>query len=430
MNSSLYRTIWRWHFFAGLIVLPVLAWMAITGAIYLYKPELERSLFRPLIEVGTRGPSLPIDQLIESVEMQTQGTVDQVRLPGSEHESVRATVAGRDGSRMLAFVRPDSGLVLGTSREGGPLEVVKELHSLSAAGPVANVVVEIVAGWATVLVLTGWSLWWPRGGNRALSLAGKLRERRFWRNFHASVGILAGGVLLFLALTGMPWTAFWGENFHRIVAEQGIGRPAAPILAAQEEGHEGHLPWSMRNQPQPAASAHDRVGAEAAAATALAHGMSRPFILDLPKQPGQPYRATADASRAEDAQIMYIDPGQGTVLQHSRSGDFGWGARLFDWGIYTHQGQQYGEANRLVMLTGCIGVLLLALSAPIMWLKRRRRGKFDAPRVASDERVARRVMIVMIALGVIFPLTGASMLAALCASVLLRRISPGLRSRD
>lgn len=413
MNHSLYRAVWRWHFSAGLIVLPVLAWMAVTGAIYLYKSEIERSLYQPWIELAERGPGMPLGELVGSVEAQTLGEVKQLRIPEGAHESYRASFERSDGSRGLAFVRPDTGQVLGISRDGGPLALVKELHTLSTFGSAANVVVEIVAGWAIILVLSGFYLWWPRGGNGILSLAGKVRERRFWRNLHASVGLLAGGVILFLALTGMPWTAFWGANFHRIVAEQQIGRPAPPAAAAAaaSDGHEDHLPWSMQGQPMPAASAQDS-GPQTALIAASARGLKRPFFIDLPATPGQPYRAATEATRAQDARIMYLDPTNGAVLQDSRPADFGIGARIFDWGIYTHQGQQYGEINRLIMLTGCIGALLLAISAPIMWLKRRRRGRLDAPPVPSDERIARRLTIGMLALGLLFPLTGATMLLA------------------
>ena len=41
-RPDIYRMVWRWHFLAGLIVLPVLAWMAVTGSLYLYKGEIER----------------------------------------------------------------------------------------------------------------------------------------------------------------------------------------------------------------------------------------------------------------------------------------------------------------------------------------------------------------------------------------------------
>jgi len=30
-----YRAVWRWHFYAGLFVLPFIAWLALTGAVYL-----------------------------------------------------------------------------------------------------------------------------------------------------------------------------------------------------------------------------------------------------------------------------------------------------------------------------------------------------------------------------------------------------------
>jgi len=32
-----YRAVWRWHFYAGLFVLPFIAWLALTGATYLYQ---------------------------------------------------------------------------------------------------------------------------------------------------------------------------------------------------------------------------------------------------------------------------------------------------------------------------------------------------------------------------------------------------------
>src|SRR3546814_14089706 len=38
----LYRTIWRWHFYAGLFVIPFILILSVTGAAYLFKPELDR----------------------------------------------------------------------------------------------------------------------------------------------------------------------------------------------------------------------------------------------------------------------------------------------------------------------------------------------------------------------------------------------------
>lgn len=39
--GRLYRTIWRWHFYAGLFVVPFILLLALPGAIYLFKPQLD-----------------------------------------------------------------------------------------------------------------------------------------------------------------------------------------------------------------------------------------------------------------------------------------------------------------------------------------------------------------------------------------------------
>ena len=46
MASSGYRTLWRWHFYAGLFVMPFLVILAITGTIYCFQPQIEPLLYR------------------------------------------------------------------------------------------------------------------------------------------------------------------------------------------------------------------------------------------------------------------------------------------------------------------------------------------------------------------------------------------------
>ena len=42
LAGAAYRTIWRWHFYAGLFVLPFILILSVTGAIYLFKPQIDR----------------------------------------------------------------------------------------------------------------------------------------------------------------------------------------------------------------------------------------------------------------------------------------------------------------------------------------------------------------------------------------------------
>lgn len=425
-RSNLYRSVWRWHFFAGLIVLPILAWMAITGALYLYHKEIEAGLLPELVRTEGQGRPLGARRLIEKVEADTGAKVIQIATPASAEENMRLKLAGADGREQLAFVRADTGAVVGTSDPGGPTEIIKQLHSLSVGGVVGNLLVEAVAGWTIILVLTGFYLWWPRAGSRALSLAGRVGERRFWRNLHASVGLLVGSVVLFLAVTGMPWTVFWGARFHSFVAEQQIGRPPLPPEAAGgAQGHDSHLPWALRGSHVEAPLHRSDIGIDAAVAAASRAGLRAPWTLDLPREPGQTYRFSASAERTAEVRLLHIDPGSGRPLQDIGFADFGIGAKAFEWGIYTHQGQEFGEANRLVMLAGCLGLLLLAASAPLMWWKRRGPRGLSPPPPPGDGTRRHGLVLIMIAIGALFPLTGLTMLAAWFVERLLRRRTAG-----
>jgi uncharacterized iron-regulated membrane protein len=147
-------------------------------------------------------------------------------------------------------------------------------------------------------------------------------------------------------------------------------------------------------------------------AIAAVPDLAAPWILDLPAAPGQPYRLSSAAERTDAVRVVHVDPGSGRILQDIGFADFSIGAKAFEWGIYTHQGRQYGEINRLVMLAGCVGLLLLAVSAPVMWWKRR----FALPPAPDDPARGRGLIAILLGVGLLFPLTGATMLAALAVS--------------
>jgi uncharacterized iron-regulated membrane protein len=422
-DAGLARIVWRWHFYAGLIVLPVLVWLAVTGALYLYKPEVERALYRDWIHLGAPARPMPLAPMIASVEQASGARVTQLLRPAAPDESWRMTLADGD-TRRTAFVHPADGRLLGITSEGGAMATVRDLHSLAITGPVGNALVEIVAGWAIILVVSGFYLWWPRGGRRALALLGRPRERRFWRDVHASVGALAGALILFLAVTGMPWSVFWGANLQALVAAYDLGRPAPPTPAPVEHHDAAHLPWSLQAAPAPHGVGEGDVGPDRAVASAEAAGLAAPYSLGLPQREGALYTLSRIVERASDARVIRVEPASGRVLQDVAHADFGPGARAIEWGIYTHQGTSYGEANRLAMLAGCIGILLLAASAPILWWKRRRQGRLEPPPRPRDRQVGRGFLLAMAALGLLYPLTGATMLAAWLADRLLQRRRP------
>ena len=60
-----YRTLWRWHFYAGLFVMPFLVVLAITGTLYCFQPQIEPLLYRHRMIVDTQAaPRLSEDVLL------------------------------------------------------------------------------------------------------------------------------------------------------------------------------------------------------------------------------------------------------------------------------------------------------------------------------------------------------------------------------
>jgi uncharacterized iron-regulated membrane protein len=415
MNASLQRAVWRWHMFAGLIVLPVLAWMAATGGLYLYKPEIERWLYADWLAVEAGG-TMPLAAMQARVEAETGGHVTQFARSAGR-EAWRLTIAMPGGDR-TAFVDPADGRVLGTTTKGGAMATLRELHSLIIAGAAANAVTEIVAGWAIILILTGFWMWWPR---RSLKVRGPPKDRRFWRDLHSSIGAAVGVVILFLALTGMTWTGVWGKGLQTLIAANEIGRPKSPgpnpWEAASHGGHGAEtLPWSRQGMAMPHGGG-DAIGPDRVAAIAQARGLAAPWTMTIPRIHDAPWLVSKAATRAADAHILYIDGANGRVLQDARYAAFGAGAKTVEWGIAVHEGREYGEANRLVMLAGAIGLFLLCLTAPILWWKRR-----PSPSPRGNARHTRAIAAIMLIVGVIFPLTGLTMLAALLGEAIIKRV--------
>lgn len=429
--SDAYRAVWRWHFYAGLFVMPVLMLMALTGAMYLFKPEIEDAVYRDMAVVQPGARTVSPDRWVASAE-RNGGTASSVLVSDRPDRAVRVTVR-QDGETRIAFVDPYSAALNGTVRGDGVMGVVKGLHSLTLLGKPFNILVEIVAGWAIILVATGIFLWWPRRRDAAVALprAGDPARRPFWRDLHAVTGLYAGGVIVFLALTGMPWSAVWGDKFLNVVRESGLGRPAAPPAASPWGHGAGHdapagVGWTMENAVMHANgdhSGHVMPSLSRVIRTARTEDMPLPYTVSIPSDPTLAYTVAHAAVRAEDARSLYVDGVTGAVKADIRWSQFGVGAKAFEWGIAVHQGTQYGWANRIVMLSGCIAVWLLGISGLIMWWKRRpSRGGLGAPAAPPGPRARAAVLGIVLPLAVLFPLTGLSLIAALGLDWTIRRL--------
>ncbi|XDF35055.1 PepSY domain-containing protein [Paracidovorax avenae] len=454
--GSLYRAVWRWHFYAGLLVLPFLAWLAVTGGAFLFQGEIDGWVHRDLLRVAQPvppGAARPPSALVAAALAVQPGQWFRYTPAAGPGDSANVGIATADGRRVAVYVDPGSARVLGQLPERGTLSwQIRRLHSLKVIGPVARGVIEMAAGWAVVLVATGLYLWWPRGRRGGVvTVRGRPAERVFWRDLHAVLGLGVGAILAFLALTGMPWSVFWGAQVNAWANGSHWGYPAGVRvqlpMSAVPVADTLAVPWSLQQARVPVASAGEHaghgagadasaagpqpvpalppIGLDAAMAVFTRLGLAPGFGVAAPQGAGGVYTASAYPADLGRQRVVHLDQYSGRPLLDMGYADYGPVARGLEWGINVHLGQQYGVANQIVLAVACAGIVLLCVAGAVAWWKRRPAGGLGVPPLPAQPRALWVVAGMMAVAGVLLPLLGLSLLCMLAVDAAWRRSQAG-----
>ena len=459
--GPLYRAVWRWHFYAGLVTAPFLLILAITGAIYLFDDEINDLTYPHLRFVEAAGQPMPLSHMMAAAEAHLPGSVTtRVDTPATADRSVQFFLSLPEGGSRRVFVDPYRATVLGDLDYNTTLiGFADRLHGSLLMGEAGDMLVELMACWGAVLTITGLYLWFPSG---PLRLRGFLWPRltvggrALLRDLHGVIGFWTGLLILFLILTGLPWATFWGNMLVGVMDVAGIGYPAshrgynAPTSTLTAKQAVGEVLWTLEPSLMPASTpisaptptptpaptgggghAHHHggsaalagpvagaIGIDRAAAIFAAQGLEWPYRLSTPRGETGVYLAFTYPGQPQGQRSLYLDQYSGAVLRDIRFADYGWGAQAVELGVQLHMGRYFGLANQLLMLLPCIGIVLLCITGPWMWWKRRPKGKLGVPVVPAPAK-RRHLALITIGLAIIFPLAGASLLLVLLGERLL-----------
>ena len=161
-GSRLYPTIWRWHFYAGLFVLPFILVLSITGSIYLFKPQIDRWEERAYRGFDTQGAVSADRQLAEAMAANPGTTFASYRLPEHPGDAAMVLLGQADGTRRQVYVAPQGEVLGNLDPEARISATVARIHGTLLLGKWGDWIVELVASWTIVMILTGLYLWWPR----------------------------------------------------------------------------------------------------------------------------------------------------------------------------------------------------------------------------------------------------------------------------
>ncbi|MDF1790435.1 MAG: PepSY domain-containing protein [Thalassobaculaceae bacterium] len=422
-SSALYRAVWRWHFIAGLLVLPIVILLAVTGAIYLFKDEINDAAYgRYRLVTPQATPPLAPSALAAAALDSVPGTLKAYMPPAAPNRAAEVRIIAENGLTDTVYVNPFDGTVLGRLWDGGAagspaMYVVRKLHSLEYVGWLGNRIVEAAAGWMVLLVGTGIYLWWPRGKNLGTVRIKATRGRPWWRDLHAVTGLYTGFFIVFLALTGLPWSSVWGGKFYELSYAAGLGMPDGywsdyPTSTIPVGDAIDRAPWIMEKQPMPVsgASAGAPAGLDAIVATVEGLGIAPGYALNMPRGSEGVFTASVYPDDITGERVIHLDQYTGKVLYDAGLEDLGALGWAAEWGVSIHMGQAWGRTNQLVLLAACLAMIALAVSAAVMWWKRRPAGGVGVPKLVADWRIPRTLLLIAVAAGVFFPLVGLSIL--------------------
>jgi uncharacterized iron-regulated membrane protein len=454
--------IWRWHFYAGLFVLPLTIILAVSGLAMLAGEPLDRRLHADLFTTaGTGAHQSPTAQAAAVTQTYPHWDIATLRFESSARSSTRFDLtppgasAGPGGhgaqEALTVFVDPTTATVLGEFNADQTVYAwAKKLHGTLLLGTVGDYVIEIAAGFGVLLIVTGLYLWWPRQGRTlrsALLPALNTGGRRRWRDLHGAVGAWMSLFLLFFFVSGLAWTPVWGGKLVQAWSSLPGERLAAPLSAATHAdlNHDvhHHVPWALEQTPLPASSAGAGAGA-GSASVGIAHAFSLDDVVDYARVAGfETFRVhwprgedgvwtiasttiAGDTRRLGGDRIVHMDTTTGAVIAEIGFADYSPMGKFMAAGIPLHEGAT-GPVNMIINILLCIAVIGMGAAAIAAWWARRPAGvwRIVPPPLPRDAGVWRGAVIVMFALSFAFPLAAATIAVVLALDLLLSRALPG-----
>lgn len=430
-GGTLYHAAWRWHFYAGLLTAPFALFLAVTGSLYLWKPQYEEWQYRTLLNVPVDGSSTSADhQFAAACATHPKAkpvTFTPAFAPGRTSETVLREK--NTGDKISVFVDPYTGKITGERRESERfMTTIHDLHGELLAGETGSALVELAASWLFVLLLTGMYLAWPRpkftiGG----FLLPRLRSqgRVFWRDLHAVPAVWFSVGALFLITTGIPWTNIGGSWFRTLSNALGEGSPREANASAHRSELTGWSPPLKAGQAAkidalastPSVSC-EPISLERVKELAAAHNVPKPYTIALPVGPTGVLSVLSDRNQPFTRAFVHFDQYSGRVLADVRFSDYGLMGKFFLWGIVAHEGQLFGLTNQIIGTIACLGIFAMAASGLALWWQRRPGSRFAAP---AHGTLPRPVLLGTLALAIFLPLLAASLAIVWIADRLLMK---------
>lgn len=211
-----YLTVWRWHFYFGLLVAPFLTLLAITGLGMLLFANItgkegERIHVTPQAQVQPL--SAQAEAARQSVNPET-ASVAQYIAPRADDMVAVFRVNNDDKATMVAVDPYTAKVVSSMPRNEGWYHTMDGIHGDMMLGTAGDYLIETAASLTILMMITGIYLWWAKQRSLKSMLVPQTgKGRSWWRSMHGAFGTWVSLILLLFCLSGVAWAGIWGGKF-------------------------------------------------------------------------------------------------------------------------------------------------------------------------------------------------------------------------
>ena len=399
-QPRLYRVVWRWHFYAGLIVLPVLIVVALTGGLYVFREELEKKFNAAMLTVEPQAQRISYETQLANAKTAAppDARATAMLLRADPASATQFAFFTKDGRNLNIFVNQHTGAVQGSYIYGYSFfDVVLLIHRRLLAGTIGRIAVELATSWGIILAVTGLYLWWPRGRDKLLGvLLPRWRGNNYlvWRDWHAVPGFYLALFAALVMATGLFFTMVFGRGYQRMLEATKSNPPSF-----------ADAPKSVRQAGAAALSLDEII------AVALRAQTEKELYIDLPNNADASVYVYAGSSDSPSTlSQFYVDQYSGTVLAKTdwRQLSAAYKAQLLAYPI--HVGSIYGWPTKILALMVCLLIVAMGVTGAAMWWIRRPKGKTGFPQQPKEFQPAKWLIALI---GLLMPAAGISILAIL-----------------
>lgn len=442
LSTKLYLAAWRWHFYAGLFVIPFLVMLATTGLLMVTANLVDDRYGVDRDIVADSGSVLSVIDQAKAALDAVPGDLSLYVAPTDADHASQFTVT-TDTASVLVSVNPYTGEVIDTGEQASSLYGwSNDIHGTLLIGDTGDLLIELAAGLGIILVVTGIYLWWPRDGKSlSSSLIPSLsaRGRLFWKELHSATGIWFGAILMVFLVSGLAWTNIWGGQFVQawstFPAEKWDNVPLSDSNhASLNHGPLEEVPWGLEQTQLPASGsdagtegvpAGEQVNLNSIVDLARSIGFGEQFRVNMPSGAEGVYTISKDSMDGDSPDPMsdrtvHVDRYTGNILAEVGYEDYSVAAKSMAVGIAFHMGDM-GLWNAILNIVFCLAIIAMSVSGIVMWWIRRpsKAGRLAPPPMPRDMPLWKGAVLIALCLSLVFPLVGLTLAVGLALDLLL-----------